>query len=73
MIDFSRCKEVYVNSVRYDIPYEGEGFVHEIRSFVEDIEHAKTEDAIMTHEASKKSMQLMDDIREEIGLEYPFE
>ncbi|HOO43588.1 MAG TPA: Gfo/Idh/MocA family oxidoreductase [Bacillota bacterium] len=73
MIDFSRCKEVYVNSVRYDIPYEGEGFVHEIRSFVEDIEHAKTEDAIMTHEASKKSMRLMDDIREEIGLEYPFE
>lgn len=73
MKDFSRCKELFVNSNRYDIPYEGEGFVHEIRSFANSIEENKLENPIMTYEASRETLRLMDTIREKIGLKYPFE
>ncbi len=73
MIDFSRSTEFYVNEKRYDMPMEGEGFVHEIRSFTETIENGETENKIMTHKASKRSMKLMDEIRKAIHLKYPFE
>lgn len=73
MKDFSRCKELFVNSNRYDIPYEGEGFVHEIRSFANSIEENLLENPVMTYEASRESMRLMDAVREKIQLKYPFE
>ncbi|MBN2877170.1 MAG: Gfo/Idh/MocA family oxidoreductase [Bacilli bacterium] len=73
MIDFSRSSEFYVNEKRYDMPMEGEGFVHEIRSFVETIENGLIENPIMTHKASRRSMKLLDEIRKAIHLKYPFE
>lgn len=73
IIDFSRSNEFYVNEKRYDMPMEGEGFVHEIRSFVETIESGLTENPIMTHKASTRSMKLLDEIRKTIHLKYPFE
>ncbi len=73
MIDFSRSKEVYINNTKYNIEFEGEGFVHEIRSFVNSIENNLFENPIMTHELSDSTIKLMDSIREIIGLKYPFE
>ncbi len=51
----------------------GGGFVHEIQSFVHDIEMGFFEDPVMTHKKSLKTMKLMDTIREEMPLKYPFE
>ncbi len=73
MIDFSRSKKVYINNTKYQIEFEGEGFVHEIRSFVNSIENNLFENPIMTHELSNSTIKLMDSIREIIGLKYPFE
>lgn len=73
MIDFSRSTEVYINGTKFDIPYEGEGFVHQIRSFSESVENGLQENPIMTHQASIKCVKTMDYARKLIGLKYPFE
>lgn len=73
MIDFSRATTIYVNKTKFDIPYEGEGFVHQIRSFSESVENKDVENPIMTHNASMRCMKTMDEVRRQIGLKYPFE
>jgi len=73
MKDFSRCKELYIDGNRIDFEYIGEGFPHQIKSFVKTIENNEIENDIMTHEASLKSIRTMDQIRKIIGLTYPFE
>ncbi len=71
--NFHGCRRLVINGKRKTIPYEGEGFVHEIRAFANDVENNLLEDPILTHQASRESMKLMDDIRQIIGLKYPFE
>jgi len=73
MKNFSRCQEVFVNNGRFEIPFEGKGFVHEMRAFVKDIEKQRSEDPIRSLKASLRTMELMDMVRNQIGLKYPFE
>jgi len=73
LIDFSRCEVFYVDGKKHEIPYINEGFPHQIQSFVDTIEGGKTENEIMTHRASINCMTTMDQVRNEIGLIYPFE
>ncbi|XFA98309.1 Gfo/Idh/MocA family protein [Candidatus Izemoplasma sp. B36] len=71
--DFSRSNKFYINNKEYNIPYEGEGFVHQIRSFVNTIEENKIENPIANHTLSMKTLEIMDQVRNKIGLTYPFE
>ncbi|MDP8268942.1 MAG: hypothetical protein P9L97_09465, partial [Candidatus Tenebribacter davisii] len=73
MKDFSRCKELYINGDRINFDYVGEGFPHQIDSFVKTIENNKIENDIMNFNTSLKCMRTMDKIRKTIGLKYPFE
>ncbi|MBI9010180.1 MAG: Gfo/Idh/MocA family oxidoreductase [Tenericutes bacterium] len=73
MKDFSRCKELYIDGDRIDIDFIGEGFPHQIDSFVKTIENNQRENNIMNFEASLKCMRTMDKVRNLIGLKYPFE
>lgn len=73
MKNFSRSKTVYVDKTKFKIPFEGEGFVHQIRSFSESVERGETENPIMTFNASMRCMETMDEARRQIGLKYPFE
>ena len=71
--DFSRSNKFYINDKEYNIPYEGEGFVHQIRSFVNTIKKNKIENSIANHTLSMKTLKIMDQVRNKIGLIYPFE
>ena len=73
MKDFSRSTTVFVDKTKFHIPFEGEGFVHQIRSFSESVERGETENPIMTFNASMRCMQTMDEARRQIDLKYPFE
>lgn len=71
--EFHGCSSISVNGVREEIPYEGEGFVHEIRAFADDIDDNILEDPVMTYQQSTDSMTILDKTRELIGLKFPFE
>lgn len=73
MIDFHRCKKIFVNEYEIDLPFEGEGFVHEIRSFVDNIVKHQNENEIINYDHNLEVMRLMDKIRDQINLKYPFE
>ncbi len=73
MKDFSRSLEIYINGSKFEKKYEGEGFVHQIRSFAKTIENKEFENPIMTHQASLSCIKTMDKVREIIKLKYPFE
>ncbi|MGI6392085.1 MAG: Gfo/Idh/MocA family protein [Candidatus Izemoplasmatales bacterium] len=70
---FFGCQVVSIDGKKITIPYKGDGFVHEIIAFADDIENGLLEDPIMTHEASRESMSYLDQIRKLIKLKYPFE
>lgn len=71
--DFFGCQKVIIDGVKKTIPYEGDGFVHEIRAFANDVESGVLEDPVMTHEVSRESMASLDQVRKLIKLSYPFE
>ncbi len=71
--DFWSSQRVTVNGEVFDYPHIGEGFPYEIDAFVKTIENGELENNIMTHEQTRISMDLLDKIRKEIGLVYPFE
>lgn len=73
MKNFHACQEVVLNGHSIQIPYDGEGFTHEIRAFVNTIENHEAENDILTMKHSMESMLLLDKIREQINLKYPFE
>lgn len=73
VIDFSRSTKYYIDDLEFNIPYEGEGFVHQIRSFVDTINNKETENKTMTHNASLSCLETMDRVRKIINLTYPFE
>jgi predicted dehydrogenase len=73
MVNFHRCNKVYVNEYEIDLPFEGEGFVHEIRSFVSNIINKETENQIMSYNHNLETMRIVDRVRTDIGLKYPFE
>lgn len=70
---FHGAQSLKINGKTLSIPYEGEGFVHEIRAFVENLLNQSFENDIMSYDKTLKTMILMDQIRAEINLKYPFE
>jgi predicted dehydrogenase len=70
---FWSSEKIIVNGEVFEYPHIGEGFPYEIDSFVKTIEKGDLENDIMTYEETRKSMVLLDKIRNEIGLVYPFE
>ncbi|MBN2604230.1 MAG: Gfo/Idh/MocA family oxidoreductase [Bacilli bacterium] len=73
MEDFSRSQVLIMNDEIHHVPYLGEGFVHEIQSFINTIEMGLIENEIMNYESTRDVVQIMDCVREKIDLKYPFE
>lgn len=71
--DFWESQKVDVNGQVFDYPHIGAGFPYEIEAFATTLEKGLLENELMTHDQTRKSMQLLDQIREIIGLKYPFE
>ena len=71
--DFWESQRVSINGKVYDYPHIGQGFPYQIEAFSDTIEKGLLENDLMTHDQTRKSMELLDRIREIIGLKYPFE
>jgi len=71
--NFWRSERVTINDEIFEFPHIGEGFPYEIAAFVKTLEAGKLENDLMTHDQTRKSMELLDTIRREIKLVYPFE
>ncbi len=71
--NFWRSQKVFVNDEQFDYPHIGDGFPYQINNFVESLEAGLLENTIMTHDQTRKSMKMLDQIRHVIGLKYPFE
>ena len=56
-----------------DRPFRSYGFEYEIEEAVRCIREGRLESPSMTHADSLANLQLMDTIREQVGVEYPFE
>ena len=54
-------------------PFRSEGFEYQIEEAVRCIREGKLESISMTHADSLANMRLMDTIREQVGVKYPFE
>lgn len=73
VIDFSRSNKLIIDQKVIMLDYEGEGFVHEIRSFVESVHNKEKENPIMNFKLTSKNIEIMDKVRDLIKLKYPFE
>ena len=62
-----------INDEVKHFPMLGEGFPYEIASFIDTLEKHEIENHIMTHDRTRKCIKMLDDIRKQIGLVYPFE
>jgi len=71
--NFWRSQKITIVEDIYEYPFIGEGFPYQINSFVKSLNKGDLENEIMTHDQSRKSMKLLDEIRKLIGLVYPFE
>lgn len=71
--DFWSATSLVVNGRREAHPHVAGGFEYEIADFVQTLEQGGSENPIMTHDASRRILSLLDDIRDAIGLVYPFE
>jgi len=71
--NFWRSEKITINDEVFELPHIGEGFPYEISAFVETLNKGLLENDIMTHDQTRKSMELLDRIRQEMGLVYPFE
>lgn len=65
--------EVIDNGQRLEFPFKKGGFEYEIDHFCQTVLSGAFEDSIMNHHESIIVMKLMDRIRSQIGLIYPFE
>jgi predicted dehydrogenase len=54
-------------------PFRSHGFEYEIEEAVQCIREGRLESSSMTHADSLANMELMDTIREQVGVKYPFE
>ncbi|MCK4552020.1 MAG: Gfo/Idh/MocA family oxidoreductase [Tenericutes bacterium] len=71
--NFWRSQKVTINGEVFDFPHIGEGFPHEIEAFANTLKQGLLENNIMTHDQTRKSIEILDRIRDKIGLVYPFE
>ncbi|MEC9484438.1 MAG: Gfo/Idh/MocA family oxidoreductase [Candidatus Izemoplasma sp.] len=71
--DFSRSSSYIINGETFETPFKGNGFVHEIESFIETINNKKIENDLLPFSKSLETTRFMDKIRQKINLRYPFE
>lgn len=71
--DFWSSQKYFINDEEFSLPHIGNGFSYQIDSFVDTLDKGLLENSIMTHDQTRKTMVLLDKIREIIGLKYPFE
>jgi len=71
--NFWRSQKVDIAGELHELPFKGDGFPYQIESFIDTLDKGLLENEIMTHDQTRKSMKLLDRIRETIGLKYPFE
>lgn len=71
--NFWRSERLTINDEEYMFPFIGGGFPYQINAFVETLKNGKLENDLMTHDQTRKSMQMLDDIRKIINLTYPIE
>lgn len=71
--DFWRSERVMIDNEVFEYPHLGEGFPYEIASFVKTLEKNVLENHLMTHDQTRRCLTLLDAIRKEIQLVYPFE
>ncbi|MCK5761607.1 MAG: Gfo/Idh/MocA family oxidoreductase [Candidatus Izimaplasma sp.] len=71
--DFSRSKRIFINGEPFDIPFIKGGFSYQINSFVNTLNNNLLENEIMTYNESRKVMKIMDQVRNTVGVKYPFE
>ncbi len=57
----------------YKVPFDFTGYEYEVRAAVSAIEHGKLECAEMPHHETMRIMEMMDGLRAEWGVRYPFE
>lgn len=70
---FSRSEKLIIDNVVREFPLTSGGFLYQIDAFSKTIEDGLLENDKMTHEQSRKCLEIMDRIRDIIGLRYPFE
>ncbi len=73
MKGFHGCEHIILNGKSIYLPHKGEGFTHEIESFVDNITNGQLENEVITYDKSLTSMGYLDLIRDKINLKYPFE
>jgi len=56
-----------------NLPFECNGFEYQIREAIKCIRKGAIESAVMPHRQTLANMKLMDTVRQQIGLRYPFE
>ncbi len=71
--NFLRSQKLFINDEEFNFTHIGEGFPYQIDAFIDTLEKGLHENEIMTHDQTRKSMVILDKIRETIGLKYPFE
>jgi hypothetical protein len=60
-------------SQKYPNKYLGHGLREQALAFEKIVEDSKLESDLMTHKDSLQVMEIMDEVRKQIGLIYPFE
>ncbi len=70
---FHQAQELDINGKVVKLPYLGEGFVHEIQSFVHTLQRNEIENDIMTYDTSSKIILALDELRAKGNIVYPFE
>jgi predicted dehydrogenase len=60
-------------AIHYSFPTEGKGFAFEIEECVRCLQQGKTESSLWSHQDSLNLIEIVDQIRNTIGLKYPFE
>ncbi len=73
---FHHCKKITVTqanapNLEFDLPYIGLGYAHEIKEVVHCLEQGAIESPLVSHKHSLEFMELLDEVRNRIGLVFP--
>ncbi len=71
--NFWSGEKCFIDGVKHDFPFKAGGFEYQIDAFAETIQNGLTENDIMRFDKSITTIEVMDKIRDIIGLKYPFE
>ena len=70
---FWSSEKLIINNEEKELKHRSGGFEYQIESFVETLRNLKLENHLMTHQESRNTLKILDEIRKQIGLIYPFE